>query len=218
MLESSSNIQNEITQTISSLKNVTDVNNYLTKLNNTYSPDASKLVLIFPGYGQYTIVASAVYLSGINAQVFTSISDCVKVLTNLSKQGKKYNQIYIGSHGGGDKGLLYSIDEGDKSDLGSRYGGLIEALRKVKSPGNTKIVFSACGGANSRFDLKWVAEQMNEYVYGSEGAYDWIENTSEKGFWVCPPKPPIESTDIDVSAENSWYCKRVNSVPFSWNN
>jgi hypothetical protein len=214
--ESSDNVQNKIIQTVSSLKNVNEINSYLTELNNTYSPNSSKLVLIFPGYGQYSIVASSIYLSGINAQVFTSINDCIKVLNELANQGKTYGQIYIGSHGGGDKGLLRSIDEGDKSNLGSRYDGLLDALRKVSVSNKTKIVFSACGGANGLFDLKWVAEQMDAFVYGSEGNYDWVENTSEKGFWVCPPTPTIDSKKFDVSSENNWYCKRVNSVPFSW--
>jgi RNA processing factor Prp31 len=80
--ESSDNVQNKIIQTISSLKSVDDINNYFTELNNTYAPDSSKLVLIFPKYGQYSVVASTIYLLGINAQVFTSINDCVKVLNN----------------------------------------------------------------------------------------------------------------------------------------
>jgi hypothetical protein len=212
--ESSDNVQNKIIQTVSSLKSVDDVNKYFDELNNTYAPNSSKLVLIFPGYGQYSIVASTIYLSGINAKVFTSINDCIKVLNDLAKQGKKYNQIYIGSHGGGDRGLLYSIDEGDKSSLGSSYDGLIQALNSVKLPGKTNIVFSACGGANSRYSLKWVADQMGENTYGSEGAYDWIANTSEKGFWMCPPKPELFTKGVDKS--NNWFCKKVDSVPFSW--
>ena len=135
--ESSDNVQNKIIQTISSLKSVDDVNNYFTELNNTHAPNSSTLVLIFPGYGQYSIVASTIYLLGINAQVFTSINDCVKVLNNLDKQGKKYSQIYIGSHGGGNSGLLYSIDEGDNTNLGSKYGGLIQSLRSITLPGKT---------------------------------------------------------------------------------
>ena len=177
------------------------------------------MVLIFPGYGQYSIVASTIYLLGINAQVFTSINDCVKVLNNLDKQGKKYSQIYIGSHGGGNSGLLYSIDEGDNTNLGSKYGGLIQSLRSITLPGKTNIVFSACGGANSRLDLKWVAEQMNENIYASEGPYDWIANTSEKGFWMCPPNPSINTTSptsYGKMRQNNYFCKRVESVPFSW--
>ena len=217
--ESSDNVQNKIIQTISSLKSVDDVNNYFTELNNTHGPNSSKLVLIFPGYGQYSIVASTIYLLGINAQVFTSINDCVKVLNNSDKQGKKYSQIYIGSHGGGNSGLLYSIDEGDNTNLGSKYGGLIQSLRSITLPGKTNIVFSACGGANSRLVLKWVAEQMNENIYASEGPYDWIANTSEKGFWMCPPNPSINttsSTSYGKMRQNNYFCKRVESVPFSW--
>lgn len=208
--ESSDNVQNKIIQTISSLKSVDDVNNYFDKLNNTYAPNSSKLVLIFPGYGQYSIVASTIYLSGINAQVFTSVNDCIKVLNDLAKQGKKYNQIYVGSHGGGTRGLLSSIDEGNTPSL----DGLIQALNGVKSPGKTNIVFSACGGADSRYALKWVADQMGENTYGSEGAYDWIANTSENGFWMCPPKPELFTKGVNKL--NNWFCKRVDSVPFSW--
>lgn len=214
--DSSSSIKTEIQKKISGLKSVPEVNEYLSELNDEYAPKSSKLVLIFPGYGQYSIVASLIYLSGINAQVFTSINDCIKVIDDLSSQGKKYEQIYVGSHGGGKEGLLHSIDEEHSSSVLDK---LVNSISKIVVPGKTKIVFSACNGADyTGWYMKRIAELTNSFVYGSEGTYDWIANKSERGFWVCPPTPKT-TTDKQGWPWTKEYnmCKKVYSSPFSWN-
>lgn len=209
--ENSLSIKSEIENKISKLKSVDEVNSYLSELNDEYASNSTKLVLIFPGYGQYSVVASMIYISGINAQVFTSINDCIKVINNLASQGKSYEQIYIGSHGGGKEGLLYSIDEEDNSSV---LGGLVSALSKITIPNKTKIMFSACNAADyTGWYMKQIAELTNSFVYASEGYYDWVENESEKGFWLCPPTPKV----MGAITKESNKCRKVGSAPFSWN-
>jgi hypothetical protein len=196
-----------IVSDLSNLSSVNDINNYFKTFD---TPEKEKLVLIFPGYGQYTVVSTLLYLT--DARVFTSINDCISVINSLASRGKKYNEIYIGSHGGGSEGLLHSIDDGYGSSL---FNGFSDSLSKIVIPGSTKVLFSACSGADdSGFFMKKFAERTNTYVYASEGDYDWIMNTSEKGFWVCPPTPKLE--DMGFSTKKYNKCKRVNSSPFSW--
>jgi hypothetical protein len=220
--ENSSSIETEIKNKISKINNVDEANSYLSELNDKYAPKSTKLVLIFPGYGQYNIVASMIYISRINAQVFTSINDCIKVINDLSSKGKSYEQIYIGSHGGGQEGLLYSIDEEDNSSV---LGGLVSALSKITIPNKTKIMFSACNAADSTgWYMKRIAELTNSFVYASEGYYDWVNNKSEKGFWLCPPIPKVTGILqglLDDEGDSRWTkegnkCRKVGSAPFSW--
>ena len=214
ILESKKETKSEIINKISSLKSVVEVNNYFDELNNTYAPESKKLVLIFPGYGQYNIVAGMIYLSKINGYVFTSINDCINLINKLSSKGKSYEQIYIGSHGGGREGLLYSIDDKDNSSL---LNGLVGSLAKITIPGKTKIIFSACNAADSTgYFMKRIAELTNSYVYASEGTYDWVMNSSERGFWLCPPKPIMTDERISWTSKGYNLCKKVPSVPFGW--
>ena len=85
----------KIFETLKSLKSTKEINDYFSKLEQNSSNPSDKLVLIFPGYGQYSIVASLIWFFEINARVFTSVTDCVSVMNSLSNNGKKYSQIYI---------------------------------------------------------------------------------------------------------------------------
>lgn len=212
LIEKDESVENKIKQTIGSLSSVDEIKNYLEELNQQYASDSKKLVLIFPGYGQYTVVATAVYLFGINAQVFTSINDCILVMNDLASKGKKYTQIYVGSHGGGYEGLLHSIDDDYNSTV---FGGFSKALSRLTVPNQTKILFSACGGADiTGFYMKKIAEETGSFVYGSEGNFNWIDNESEGGLWVCPPSP---KTSDQAYTNKHWNgCKRADSAPFDW--
>ena len=208
LLESSQNLNaKNIVSNLSNLSSVKDINNYLETFDDT---SKEKLVLIFPGYGQYTVVSALLSLT--DARVFTSIKDCISVINSLAAKGKKYNEIYVGSHGGGSEGLLRSIDDGHGSSL---FNGFSDSLAKIVIPGSTKVLFSACNGAdNSGFFMKKFAEKTNTYVYASEGSYDWIMNSSENGFWMCPPTPKLEDKGFSTLKYNK--CKRVDSSPFNW--
>jgi len=215
LLESKENLNTKnIVSTLSNLSSVKDINNYFKTFD---TPEKEKLVLIFPAYGQYTVVSSLLSLT--DARVFTSINDCISVINSLASKGKKYNEIYVGSHGGGSEGLLHSIDDGDGSSI---FNGFSDSLSKIVIPGSTKVLFSACNGADDEgFFMKKFAERTNTYVYASEGAYDWIMNSSEKSFWMCPPTPKLEDVGFYTNRWNKFkknknICKRVNSSPFSW--
>jgi hypothetical protein len=198
---------------ISSLKSVDEINNYFEELNEKYAPDSSKLVLIFPGYGQYTIAATAIFLAGINAHVFTSINDCIDVINNLVSKGKKYLQIYVGSHGGGHEGLLRTIDEEDDVSI---FNGFSSSLAQLTIPNKTLILFSACGGANdisSGYILKKIAEETESYVYASEGNFNWVDNKSEGTLWMCPPNPKLHGK---YATKEYNFCYKVSSAPFNF--
>ena len=212
MVEAESKELTSIKSNITKLTDVNSVNSYLDTLNDQHAKDSSKLVLIFPGHGQYTVVATAIYIFNINAHVLTSVSDCINIINKLASKGKKYTQIYIGSHGGGKEGLIHSIDDDSSTSL---FDGLSSALSRVTIPNTTKILFSACYGARQAQYLKRIAEQTGSFVYASDGLFDWIRNASEGNLWLCPPTP---KTSDRFSSMKYNHCKVVNSAPFNFMN
>ena len=195
-----------------------EINDYFSKLEQNSSNPSDKLVLIFPKYEEYKIAASLIWFFEINARVFTSVTDCVSVMNSLSNSGKKYSQIYIGSHGGGQEGLLSSIDEKEKTTLN---GNFTNSLKKLIKPNRTSIFFSACRGANyNAYFMKQFAEETNTFVYASEGDFNWVLNKSEGGVWMCPPLPKVNWDSIweysDLMSMKYCGCKRTNSTPFDW--
>ena len=155
----------QIQEKLKTLKTTQEVNTYFNELNQEYASQSDKLVLIFPGYGQYSVVATAIFLGRINAQVFTSINDCIEVINSLANKGKKYSQIYIGSHGGGREGLLTTIDEPESATI---FGPFADALKSIRIAGQTRIIFSACSGADypGGYFMKGIAEELDCYKIG----------------------------------------------------
>lgn len=155
-----------------------------------------KLRLVFPQSGWEEIALKLLKSLGIVTGIFKSLSAVITFIKNLSNKNVKTDELVIGSHGSFGT-LLITQKDGeyffDNSFLES-FKGIIHT--------NTKIFFTACGGADDLATLKNAAEKIGVGVYGASGLYNYIINQSQKGFYWCSSEkfnPPVNKKIYPVN-------------------
>lgn len=141
-----------------------------------------KLRLIFPEKEWEVDALSFFEKFKVWTTVFTSMEDAVNFVRRISTKNIKVDELVIGSHG--TAGTLLMTKEGDQWNF---FDSFLEDLKKIIHQ-NTKIFFTACKGADYLDTLKDAAEKLGVSAYGSAGLYNYINNTSEKGFYWCSCK------------------------------
>ena len=114
--------------------------------------------------------------------VFRNLGQALKFVSYLSEKNVVTDELVVGSHGYAET-LLMTKEEGS-----FRFNNnfLLDLKKIVDS--NTTIFFTACSGADYLDTLKNAAEKLEVGVYGSAGLYNYVTNTSERGFYWCSPK------------------------------
>jgi hypothetical protein len=139
----------------------------------------NKVRLIFPMRNWELNSVKLLKEMGVVTGVFTSLDDAKKFCKELIKTGVKADEFVIGSHGEAGKLLMNKTEDiywFDNSFLND-FKPIIKA--------NTKVFFTACHGADFLETLKNAADTIGVGVYGSSGVYNYITNSSEKGFYYC---------------------------------
>jgi hypothetical protein len=114
--------------------------------------------------------------------VFRNLGEALKFVSYLSEKNVVTDELVVGSHGYGET-LLMTKEEGS-----FRFdNSFLLDLKKIVDS-NTTIFFTACSGADYLDTLKNAAEKLGVGVYGSAGLYNYVVNTSERGFYWCSPK------------------------------
>lgn len=114
--------------------------------------------------------------------VFRNLGQALKFVSYLSEKNVVTDELVVGSHGYAET-LLMTKEEGS-----FRFNNnfLLDLKKIIDS--NTTIFFTACSGADYLDTLKNAAEKLEVGVYGSAGLYNYVTNTSERGFYWCSPK------------------------------
>jgi hypothetical protein len=162
---------------------------YANILSNKKAEDIKKIRLIFPKSFWEETALKLVKKLGIITEVFTNLRSAVKFVKNLAKKGVKADEFVIGSHGS-EGMLLFTKDEKDEYRFDNDF---LNSFKSIIHPG-TKVFFTACNGADYLDGLKDAAEKLGVGAYGSAGLYNYVSNSSEKGYYWCSPKgftPPI---------------------------
>ena len=142
-----------------------------------------RLSLIFPKAGWETKAVNLLKRLGVITGVFKSTIEAIQYLKILKNKGIKVKELVIGSHGDG-KTLLITQKKDEKI---KKYSNNFLINAKDIISRDTKVFFTACYGADYLMNLVDAANKLGVGVYGSRGIYNYITNTSEKGYYYCKP-------------------------------
>lgn len=159
-------------------QNLISIKNFLL---NKQPEKLKKLRLIFPLSGWEKVGLNLLKKFGVITEWFNSLYGALKVVDDLKTKNVKVDELVIGSHGGGESLLM------TKNETYRFNNEFLESMKGIIHS-NTKVFFTACHGADYLDGLKDAAERLNVGTYGSAGLYNYITNTSEKGFYWCSPK------------------------------
>jgi hypothetical protein len=140
-----------------------------------------KVRLIFPKNNWEKLGLSLLRSFNIFTGYFESLSEALRIVGDMSKDGVKTKELVIGSHGGGEQLLMTKSGEDYKFD-----NSFLEDIKQIVTP-STKVFFTACHGADNLEMLKDAAEKLGVGAYASKGIYNFVTNESEKGFYWCSP-------------------------------
>lgn len=135
--------------------------------------------LIFPQQNWETKALEYLKKLGVVTGVYKSLSQAKKFILNLSSKQITTNELVIGSHG--DEGTLLSTKVGEYFYFNNSF---VNDLKGIVNT-NTTVFFTACYGADYLLSLKDAAEKLGVGAYGSSGVYNYVTNSSEKGFYYC---------------------------------
>lgn len=161
-----------------------------------------KVALVFPDkkwYEEYFV--SLMKSLGVITGWFRSLAGALGFVQEIEEMGAVTNQLVIGSHGGGQE-LLITQKEG----LFRFDNEFLLNLKNIVYQ-DTTVFFTACHGADHLAVLKDAAEKIGVGAYGSQGLYNPILNTSEKGFYWCSPKavdPKLISKNLQTLKPYNW--------------
>lgn len=120
---------------------------------------------------------------GVVSGWFRSLAEALGYVKKLEEKGVITNQLVIGSHGSGGQ-LLITQKEGY-----FHYDNqFILDIKKIIDS-KTTVFFTACEGADYLEVLKDAAEKLGVGAYGAAGLYNYITQSSEKGFYWCSANP-----------------------------
>lgn len=155
---------------------------YLDTINGIPPTRIKKVRLVFPLENWERVALYLVQFFQIVTGVFKNLGEALKFVSDLGKKNVVTDELVVGSHGYAET-LLMTEDEGS-----FRFNNnFLLDLKKIIDP-NTTIFFTACSGADYLDTLKNAAEKLEVGVYGSAGLYNYVTNTSERGFYWCSPK------------------------------
>jgi len=139
-----------------------------------------KIRLIFPKADWELTAVTFLQKLGVVTGVYSSLEEANTYLSELAKKGVKTDELVIGSHG--REGQLLSTRE---SPYEYHFNNtFLDSFKPIIQP-STKVFFTACEGADDLLALKDAAEKLGVTVYGSSGIYNYITNSSAKGYYWC---------------------------------
>ena len=144
-----------------------------------FGKNPERVSLIFPKDGWETTAVDILKRLGVVTGVFKSIQDAIQTVKGLKKEGVKAKELVIGSHGDGETLLITQKNETSATEL-------LKNLKDVITP-DSKVFFTACHGADYLMRLVDSANILGVGVYGSMGIYNYVANSSEKGYYYCKP-------------------------------
>lgn len=143
-----------------------------------------KVALLFPqGVWYEELGAWFLNFYGIVSGWFRSLAEALGYVNKLAEKGVVTNQLVIGSHGSGGQ-LLITQKEG----YFYYDNKFILDIKKIIDS-KTTVFFTACQGANYLELLKDAADKLGVGAYGAMGVYNYISQSSERGFYWCSAKP-----------------------------
>lgn len=153
-----------------------------------------KIRLIFPK-ADWEIAAVTIFQKlGVVTGVYTSLEEANMYLAELAKKGVKTDELVIGSHG--QEGQLLSTRE---SPYEYHFNNtFLDSFKPIIQP-STKVFFTACHGADDLLGLKDAAEKLGVTVYGSSGVYNYITNSSAKGYYWCSSNAYSADSGKDIA-------------------
>lgn len=143
-----------------------------------------RVALLFPQKNWYEELGSWILDKlGIVSGWFRSLSEAVGYVKKLEEKGVITNQLVVGSHGSGGELLITQKDGYFYYD-----NQFILDIKKIIDS-KTTVFFTACEGADYLEVLKDAAEKLGVGAYGAAGLYNYITQSSEKGFYWCSSNP-----------------------------
>jgi len=151
-------------------------------------------------------------------------------LKKLSDEGKKFDEIVIGSHGSESGGNLFMYVDGD--DIVRSDTSFLEKLKPLVKPNRTIVLFTSCYGAKNLSVLKHAAEVLNTTVYGFMGISipglnkllnkaQQVGNVFRKNnrnkIYSCNSNKtgdPTKMSNADLLSK--FYCSSENTHPIKW--
>lgn len=167
---------------------------YFKLLKSKKPEEIKKVRLIFPSSGWEVEALKLIKSIGLVTGVFTNLDTAKKFILGLVSKGVKADELVIGSHG--TTGALLMPKEGKSYHFDNSF---LESFKPLVHKG-TKVFFTACHGADYLDSLKDASEKIGVPVYGSAGIYDYLQNDSEKGFYVCFPGKVKLANDVGIKA------------------
>ena len=183
------------------------------------------LYLTFPKQGWETIGAYLRKALGIVTGVFTSVDGAIAAVRKKRKNiAPPLKELVIGSHGNGEYLLMGGGKQGYPVD------NLLREVSDLIGP-DTTVFFTACHGADFLRNLCHASSLLGGHeVHGSAGIYNYISNTSQKGFYSCTMSPrdwDLVQNDMDKRNKvfggggndyllDKGFCRRESSAPINW--
>ena len=184
------------------------------------------LYLTFPKQGWETIGGYLMKALGIVTGVFTSVDGAIAAVRKKRKNiDPPLKELVIGSHGNGQYLLMGGGKDGYPVD------NLLREVSDLVGP-ETTVFFTACYGGDFLMNLCHASAILGGHeVHGSAGIYNYISNTSQKGFYSCQMSPR-DYQDIQTNFEkrnlifgtdkgndfllDKGFCRRESSAPINW--
>jgi hypothetical protein len=183
------------------------------------------LYLTFPKQGWETIGGYLMKALGIVTGVFTSVDGAISAVRKKRKNiAPPLKELVIGSHGNGEYLLMGGGKQGYPVD------NLLREVSDLIGP-DTTVFFTACHGADFLRNLCHASSLLGGHeVHGSAGIYNYISNTSQKGFYSCTMSPrdwDLVQNDMDKRNKifggggndyllDKGFCRRESSAPINW--
>jgi hypothetical protein len=144
--------------------------------------EIKKLRLIFPKSDWEVYALKLIKSLGIITHVFESLASATRTVNNLVSKKVKIDELIVGSHG--EAANLLITKKGEMYPYNKQF---LDSLKPLINPG-AKVFFTACHGADYLVTIKEAAERLGNPVYGSAGIYNYVTNSSEKGFYWASSK------------------------------
>lgn len=156
----------------------------ITFLDKIPSQRIERVALLFPKKSWYEELGSWILNKlGVVSGWFRSLAEALGYVKKLEEKGVITNQLVIGSHGSGGELLITQ-----KDGLFHYNNQFLLDIKKIIDS-KTTVFFTACEGADYLEVLKDAAEKLGVGTYGAAGLYNYITQSSEKGFYWCSANP-----------------------------
>jgi hypothetical protein len=164
----------------------------------------AKIRFIFPGKDWESRALEFVKSIGLVTSIVKDWGQAAAEANRYVESGVKAKELVIGSHGDG-KFLIMPKDALTGKSSENQFLKSIRPL--IKS--DTTVFFTACHGADFLSNLVDAANSLNHPVYGSAGIYNYVSNSSEKGYYVCSPLPEAMQKKVHLE-------KREPVLKYRW--